>query len=230
MVFRSVLASLFQKPPADSPLDPYEHVLPIHTQPDLVPANGYLTRAIAAGDPDKDPKVRTLLAELDAYLEHATGKTMQEMHTSARELCTMWKTPGQAVAIPHRSFWINMAYLLLHVWLPIRTEMGIPLWPRGFRPPDYNLRVGGAKLSKHIIFAALDIYVNQGDSDLETRTQLAFAGARVYMLSAQKIKMGLKVYGTVRNPSHIHVDAGQWKGRPWIEGAAPAFIKQLQVA
>lgn len=166
-------------------------------------------------------EVASLLLELDAFLVREGVNTDW---FSAAELTYL---PSWGVyAVPPRSAWPRMAYTILTVAQPLRAQLDLPFYIRGYRPPAYNAAVKGASRSRHMWFEALDLYI---PSDLATPTRqraLALAAARLYTSRGAQTQMGLGVYDKDGNgiPSNIHVDAG-FRHRSWRE--APAFIKAV---
>lgn len=97
------------------------------------------------------------LAELDAYLDGAGVK-----HFSAREIAPVgkrtWTKRGTATLQPTpRDLWAHILPTLEVLdWL--REQVGPLHVNSGWRDPEYNRVVGGAKDSRHVAFNAIDFY------------------------------------------------------------------------
>ncbi len=165
---------------------------------------------IAVGVPG-NPEIDQLLAEMNAAL---TAAGIDTSKASAYELTLMPSTPTQAVAIPPRAYWPSIIYTLKTAVMPLRNKLGFPLRFRGYRPPDYNEAVGGKPGSRHQWFQALDISVVDGS--VAKSTALALEAARIFNNHGKELKMGLGVYGTQEDPTHVHIDTGHQR-RTWRE-------------
>lgn len=162
---------------------------------------------IAVGVPGKDAQVDALLSEMDAYFQQHGVR-----HFTALEVTLMRKTPSRSVAIPPRAYWGRMLRTLLAAE-DLRSDLGMPLHViGGFRPSDYNKRVGGAAGSRHQWFEAIDALPQPSNG--QTRKQLALAAAKMHNERGTELKMGLGVYGGTTIPNNIHMDTGHQK-RTW---------------
>lgn len=141
------------------------------------------------------------------------------------------KVPG-TVAIPHASLIPGMAYTVAECILPIEETMGRKLELRGYRPPAYNRAVGGAKRSRHIWAHAFDVRLRRGQSETKeewanARRKLAEVTVGFWLDYGRELNMGVGVYGTKRQPNHVHIDAG-WRSRLWKH--APAMARRMRGA
>jgi len=155
----------------------------------------------------------TWLERLEEFLE---GELGSRTGWTARELCTLPKTPGRQVAIPPTVLWENMVPTL-RIYQELRAELGVPFSIRGYRPLAYNRspKVNGSRRSVHMWFAALDVY-----APVSNRQDLARAAAR-YFDAHPDLDLGLGIYGHPWS-SNIHIDTGlrrrTWsKTRTWLE-------------
>ena len=92
----------------------------------------------------------------------------------------------------------NLQILREHLGRPIRVISG-------YRPPDYNRRIGGAKKSQHIAAKAADIKVS------------GMAPAEVHAVVLKLIKSGeMKQGGVGKYSTFVHYDirgtAARWSG------------------
>ena len=92
----------------------------------------------------------------------------------------------------------NLQILREHLGKPIRVISG-------YRPPDYNRRIGGAKKSQHIVAKAADIKVS------------GMAPAEVHAAVLKLIKSGeMKQGGVGKYSTFVHYDirgtAARWSG------------------
>ena len=164
-----------------------------------------------------DPELEALLTELSDYL---TAEGVDVNVASAAEITKMRKTPGPSYAIPVRELWPNAAYTLRNVYMPIRWALGQPITIRnGYRPPDYNAAVGGAKGSRHQDFSAFDL----AGQSREASQDLAAYAADMYKRRGSEYQIGFGAYG-FPTPTNIHIDAG-WKQRTW--GDAKTYVSQI---
>lgn len=161
-----------------------------------------IPQALWVGPPSE---AESQLEDLEAFLE---GELGARVGWTARELCTLPKTPGRHVAIPHRSLWANMIPTLV-VYHDLRRELDVPFSLRGYRPPDYNRKVGGSRNSTHQWFGALDVY-----APVPNRQELARAAAR-YWHADPGLPLGLGIYGHPFS-SNIHIDVGL-RRRTWAQ-------------
>lgn len=179
------------------------------------PGVGTPPNAWMAGDPF-DSEISTALAELEDFI---TTSGVPKKYWSALEICRLPKGqsyvgshPGhravshKAVAIPPRELWPNILGTL-ELFIVLRERIGAPCALRGYRPPDYNEVVGGSPKSRHMWFAALDIYPPVGKNKL-----LGLEGARLYN---EYSDVGFGAYGQPLT-SNIHIDTGSRKRR-WRE-------------
>ncbi len=176
------------------------------SEPVVIPKGA--ARPIAVGVPG-DPKVAALLTEMNQFLAKNGVDTSV---ASAREFTLLPKTPEKVSAIPPREYWPAIATLLREVFVPLRKRMGMPLEIRGFRPVDYNAKVGGARYSRHIYATAMDIYVAPPNATTENKNRLKLEAASIY-LNRPDLKIGFGAYN-----SNVHLDWG-WKRRTWKDGA-----------
>lgn len=215
----------------DRALDTYIHFDPIETEMELYPANGAPPKPILVGVPSWRAKnkfrnqVDDYLNMMKTEIERLSGFNMEQNNLFPEELCVLHKTPDRVVAIPKQALWVNMAYLFKHGWVPLRSNLGFALAVRGYRPQDYNMKLGGAKSSRHLWFQALDIYPGPNENTAENRFRLVNEAVRLYVESGKEHKIGLGIYGSKYSPSHIHLDAG-WKQRNW--GVASHFISKYR--
>ncbi len=170
------------------------------------PGVGTPPSAWRAGDPE-GPKISVILTELEDFII-ASG--VPKKYWSAREICTLPKgqvfNGHRAVAIPPHELWPNILSTL-ELFIVLRERVGAPCALRGYRPPDYNEVVGGSPKSRHMWFAALDIYPPTGKNK-----RLGLEGARLY---DEYPGVGFGAYGEPL-PSNIHIDTGSRK-RHWRE-------------
>ena len=92
----------------------------------------------------------------------------------------------------------NLQILREHLGRPIRIISG-------YRPPEYNRRIGGAKKSQHIVAKAADIKVS------------GMAPAEVHAVVLKLIKSGeMKQGGVGKYSTFVHYDirgtAARWSG------------------
>jgi hypothetical protein len=167
-----------------------------------------------------DPTIEALLAEMGVMFRDAGINTQQ---ISPAEVTVMPKTPGPAYAIPPRHLWSRMVQTLVTVVQPMRTELGFPMSYRGYRPPDYNKAVEGARNSRHIYFEGVDVRPAGAANTSANRRLLALTAARMYLTLPKALKMGFGAYGAP-TPSNIHVDTG-FSHRDWRE--ADHYIAQV---
>lgn len=125
-------------------------------------------------------------------------------HFRAYECCDVGRVKmvdGVAVTLqaPPRELWENMLPTLeVQEWL--RAQTGVPTdVSSGYRSPAYNEAVGGAPLSTHKVFNAMDS-LPRGWSPLSTAVKL--------LDHPQADRMGLGLYSTF-----VHVDTRGLIGR-----------------
>lgn len=155
-----------------------------------------------------DPELESLLQQMDDEFASAGIRSF-----SAAEVTKMRKTPGPSYAIPERSFWPRIIATLV-VMQAIRDAWGKPISVyNGYRPPDYNLAVGGKPGSRHQWFEALDV-LPTGDRD-----EFALLVAKFYIDSSD---MGFGVYGKPGAVTGVHVDLH--RKRTW--GIADDYVRR----
>jgi hypothetical protein len=179
--------------------------------------NGEPPEPLAVGQAN-DPEIDALLRQMDDLF---TSSGVDLSHINAAAVTLMRKTDGFH-AIPPVEYWPRMAATLRYVFVPIRKALGVPIViTSGYRPPDYNKKVGGKPGSRHQFFEALDM-VAPGHA----RAQ-ALAAARVFVANGAPLHMGFIVYGTPDAPTNIHVDTG-WRKRTLKNG--PFWVEQVGLA
>jgi hypothetical protein len=215
----------------DSPMDLYVHSDPIAIAPaviipDAIPKPikvGYPSHRAQKGDVIVDEELDRLESFLSLMLESPLGN----FFLTAEELCIMPKAVREACAIPHPSLWWNFVPLILYGWYPIRTAMDMPLEGRFYRPFDYNKAVGGVKGSMHMFCKACDIHLLRKHNNSINRDKLARAGATNFLNHGASTKMEFGIYGTIYDPTSIHVATG-YKTKTY--GAAGAYVKRVKPA
>lgn len=159
------------------------------------------------------------LAQMDGMFKAAGIE-----HFTAREVCTMRKTRNRAVAIPPAGWWGRMVYSL-QIAEMLRSIMGHPLSiGNGYRPPDYNKAVGGARGSQHTKFRALDIDLPMDQRSRENQEKFYETTCELWLEYGDEYAMGLGLYRPWRG-TRVHIDTGArrryWKSkyvRPILEG------------
>lgn len=136
---------------------------------------------------------------LDAYLKAAGIK-----HFRATEIVH----PGKG--FPTESMWPNVLGAL-RLADKIREAWGSPIRVvSGYRSPEYNAQIGGAKQSMHMEFRALDIQPVKGEMSkfVETCAKL------VHDERQSGVNVGFGMYDTF---CHIDTGAGTGRNRTWDE-------------
>lgn len=145
----------------------------------------------------------------------------QVRNFSAAEVCRINRARLHAgesdIAVPPREMWDNMiptlrlAERIRAAWVDdIRqrggdvTRCGIGVLS-GYRPPWYNARVGGALLSQHMAFKALDIH--PGNRELGH-----FMRVVTMTLAAER---DLRAIGVGRYDTFVHIDTGRSVFTKW---------------
>jgi uncharacterized protein YcbK (DUF882 family) len=157
--------------------------------------------------PADHPDIVALLQEMDDYFASAGIDTNVIDAWEVTRLRKFHRT-----AIPPREFWPRMAATIKYVFMPIRRQLGEEIViTSGYRTPEYNAFVGGAKGSRHQWFEALDMHTPPG-----LENQQAILAADLFLRYGDRLNMGLGIYGSPGNASNIHVDTGH-KKRTWRE-------------
>ncbi len=121
---------------------------------------------------------------------------------------TDWKSKQQPqYAIPDRTLWPKMVRTLKLMQRFIIPSVGPVEVVSGFRTQKYNLLAGGARRSKHLEFAALDV-IPRSSTDREALHKTLLA---LWRLHGKNLEMGLGLYGSNR----FHIDTGGhriWRG------------------
>lgn len=102
---------------------------------------------------------------------------------------------------PGRDELNNLNRLIKEVLQPIRDKYGHPIYiSSGYRSPELNKAVGGAKNSQHLSGQAADIYCKHS-------SKAYLFGLIKKMIDNSEIKVGQLIweYGTVNEPNWIHV-------------------------
>ncbi len=160
-----------------------------------------------------DPELESLLQQLDDELRSAGVRSF-----TAAEVTKMRKTQGPSFAVPARGAWPRMVQTLAFLQR-IRDDVGKPIRIyNGYRPPDYNKAVGGARNSQHQGFRAVDTITD----DME---RYALLIAKYYVLYGADEKMGFGVYRKGTRLTGVHIDTG-FRRRTW--GAADDFVERAQ--
>ncbi len=109
----------------------------------------------------------------------------------------------------------------------IRTEIACPLQiGNGYRPKALNKAAGGARRSKHIQYAAVDLDLYGKYNTPENRRALYEAAGKAYLRYGKEMRMGLGVYRS-RSGSRVHIDAGaRWRQACW-GGPKKRYVKDL---
>jgi uncharacterized protein YcbK (DUF882 family) len=130
-------------------------------------------------------------ADLDAFLSERGVK-----HFTAREIDPRGNS--------YVDDWHNIIPTL-HIAEVLRAEFGPTKVNSGYRDPDYNAQVGGAPISLHVYFNALDLVPRDGTPEDWSK----------YLKHTYRLNLlgGIGLY-----PTFLHIDT-----RKLVFGRAPAF-------
>ncbi len=131
---------------------------------------------------------------------------------SAKEMCTMRKTPNRAIAIPPEKLWPNIIPTL-RLSDMLRAHMGHPLSTgNGYRHRAYNKAVGGARFSSHLKFRAHDMDLPMSKRSRENQEKFYEAACELFIENGKQMRMGLGLYRPWRG-TRLHIDTGRYWGR-----------------
>lgn len=146
-------------------------------------------------------------------------------HFSGRELLTL-KRLEEVAPVPKRSWWPRIIPAL---WIAeqARANFGPISIGNGYRPRDLNRRVGGARLSTHITFRALDL--DLVESSPEIRREFYLWGASFFLEHGEALSMGIGFYAPWGG-NRLHVDGGRTWGRPaaWKKKYAQPLLDSVR--
>jgi uncharacterized protein YcbK (DUF882 family) len=147
------------------------------------------------------------LADLQAYLALHDVHDVIPIDQLIKQ-GTDWQSKQQPkYAIPDRPLWPKMVRTLKLMQRFVIPSVGPVEVVSGFRTEKYNVLAGGARRSKHLEFAALDV-IPQAGTDRDELHQKLLA---VWRMHGKHLNMGLGLYGRNR----FHIDTGGhriWRG------------------
>lgn len=127
------------------------------------------------------------------------------------EVTRLQQAPGQPLAIPPERYWPRMIQTLRMGYMPLRRTWGRPIRIlSGYRPPDYNVAIGGESNSRHMWFEGIDLA--PADATAEDKRQFALLLASFWIANRKRLLMGLGIYG--RQAPSGHIDTG-YADRSW---------------
>ncbi|WP_243394812.1 D-Ala-D-Ala carboxypeptidase family metallohydrolase [Leptospira adleri] len=100
-------------------------------------------------------------------------------------------------SIPPRDLWPNILPTLRVIRDLILPEIGPVTVVSGFRDAEYNVKAGGAKSSRHLLFSAVDLVPNREIDRIELHNRLL----NLWQKKGPEKKIGLGLYS--RNRFHI---------------------------
>lgn len=192
-------------------------------------------KPIAVGEAT-DPNVAPLLASIQAKMDLAGIRRIK-----AFDMLVMTKAPltdgpdpdtdkTRPVAIPDPVLWDDMiaAWKVVDDVATSPDLIDIPLRFTGYRAPDYNKAVGGAKDSAHIRGTAVDVWLGNALLASKDSAKIGAARTALRMAYARRFVRGGHIFGFGVYTNDIHMDVddpkrkvnGTWENaQTWIAKA-----------
>jgi len=148
-------------------------------------------------------KTRSKIAAFRRFLEKKGLADVVEFEQLMRQGTDWRKIKEPAYALPPRKYWHNILpslVLLKKEIIPVLGELEVL---SGFRTSRYNRLAKGARGSKHLVFAALDVVPKNNITRKELHQQLL----KVWKNSGRPYKFGLGLYSRVR----FHIDTVRYR-------------------
>lgn len=159
--------------------------------------------------------VKAEVAALEAYLASQQLADVVPLADVLRSDVRWRRCKAEPFAMPPRQQWANMAKTLRYIRAELIPAVGPVRVVSGYRAPATNDCVKGARASRHLRFAALDME----PAAAKSRTALISALCPLHASTGSRDAVGLGIYDGVR----FHIDTAGFRrwGRDYRSASSP---------